>query len=103
MITVKVSYTVKPAFVIRNKQNIHTFLMDFKQMNAADFRYNIYLMDDGLTFVHFTMYKNEAVQKEVLNVPSFLHFQRERDASDLGDSHKVEMWTLIGSSTEMLS
>jgi hypothetical protein len=42
--------------------------MDFKQMNAADFRYNIYLMDDGLTFVHFSMYKNETVQKEVLNV-----------------------------------
>ena len=102
MITVKVSYTVKPEFVAANKENIAVFLSDFKKMDATDFRYSVFLLDDGKTFLHFSTYKNEEVQKEVLNVPSFKLFQQKRDESGLDNSHKVEVLEYIGSSFEQL-
>ena len=102
MISVKVSYTVKPAFVEQNKQNISTFLSDFKKLVNSNFLYNVYLEADGLTFLHISMYENEDVQKEVLQVPSFLKFQKERDESGLNDTHKLETLTFIGSSLSVV-
>jgi len=101
MITVKVTYTVKPEFVEANKQNISIFLDDFKKMNSADFRYVVYLMEDGKTFVHLSHYKNAEVQKEVLNVESFKSFQKKRDDSGLDNTHKVEVLNYIGSSADI--
>nr|WP_294937195.1 hypothetical protein [uncultured Flavobacterium sp.] len=98
MISVKVSYTVKPEFVDKNKENIHLFLEDFKKMNSSDFRYTVYLKEDGVTFVHLSSYSNKDVQDMVLNVPSFKAFQQQRDESGLNDSHKVEVLESIGSS-----
>lgn len=98
MITVIVSYTVRPDYVEQNKNNIQVFLNDFKQLDTADFLYNVHTKDDGVTFVHYSAYKNEEVQKNILNVPSFKEFQRQRDESGLNDTHKVEVLTFIGSS-----
>lgn len=99
MIAVKVSYTVKPEFVAQNKENIAVFLKDFQKLHPADFSYNVFLSDDGVTFLHLSTYKNEEIQHQVLNVPSFKKFQNERDQSGLNDSHKVEMLHHIGSSS----
>ena len=52
MITVKVSYTVKSDFVEMNKQHVSKFLDDFRKLSPSDFRYNVYLQKDGVTFVH---------------------------------------------------
>lgn len=103
MISVQVSYTVKPEFVQQNKKNINVFLSDFKKLVNANFLYNVFLKEDGLTFLHVSMYENEEVQQEVLNVPSFLMFQKERDESGLNDSHQLENITLIGSSLSLIS
>ncbi len=103
MIAVKVSYTVKAEFVNKNKQNINEFLADFKKLVTSNFMYNIFLQEDGLTFLHISMYEDEAVQNQVLNVPSFLKFQQERDESGLTTSPKIESMTFIGSSLGLLS
>ncbi|RZL45355.1 MAG: hypothetical protein EOP00_17615 [Pedobacter sp.] len=102
MISVKVSYTVKPDFVKQNKQNINAFLSDFKKLSTANFLYNVYLKEDGLTFLHVSMYENEEVQNIVLQVQSFLDFQKERDESGLNDSLKLEYIELIGSSLSLI-
>lgn len=91
MINVIVSYTVNPEFVSTNKANIQTFLDDFKNLDQSTFEYKVYLKEDGVTFVHYSNYRNEEVQHEVLNVPSFKGFQRLRDESGLNGSHKVEI------------
>ena len=39
MIIVKVTYTVKPDFVIKNQESINAFLKDFKKIKSNDFRY----------------------------------------------------------------
>ena len=98
MISVKVTYTVKPDFVVQNKANIKIFLEEFKKLNPSDFKYDVFLCDDGITFLHLSSYKNEEIQNYILNVPSFKNFQKERDESGLNNSHKFEMLEHIGSS-----
>jgi hypothetical protein len=102
MITVKVTYTVKPDFVEANKHNISIFLNDFKKMSHSDFRYIVYLMEDGKTFVHLSTYKNEDVQKEVLEIESFKSFQKKRDDSGIDNTHKLEVLNYVGSSFDVL-
>lgn len=102
MISVKVTYTVDPTFVAQNKQNISSFLADFKKLKQYNFMYNVFLMDDGLTFLHVGMYEREEDQQQVLNVPSFLKFQEERDQSGLINQPKIEEMTLVGSSLNVI-
>lgn len=101
MITVIVSYQVKPEFVAENKKNIQLFLDDFKKLDKSGFRYHVYTKEDGVTFVHYSTYKDENIQLAILNVPSFKDFQKKRDESGLNGSHKVEVLSYVGSSAEM--
>ena len=101
MIIAKVTYTVKPEFVQENQQNINLFMADFKKMNHIQFRYNVYLLEDGKTFLHLAHFQNEDVQKQILAVPSFKLFQKKRDESGIDNSHKVEMIKLIDASTDI--
>ncbi len=103
MITVIVSYQIKPEFSEQNKKNIEKFLNDFKQLDAANFSYVVYTKDDNVTFIHYSTYKNEKVQTEILNVPSFKEFQWLRDESGLNGTHKVEVLNFIGSSKEIFN
>jgi quinol monooxygenase YgiN len=98
MITVKVSYGVKDAFVAKNKENIATFTKDFKAMGSEDFKYNVYTLDDNTTFVHISSYANEQVQKKVLSTPSFVEFQRQRDESGLVKAHHIVTLNHVASS-----
>ena len=102
MIHVTVSYQVKPEFVAENKTNIRKFLKDFEALNTSEFLYRVFLKEDGLTFVHASSYSDEAVQKKVLNVPSFLEFQRQRDESGLNNSHQVEILEWVGGTNQPL-
>ena len=102
MIVVNVSYTVKPGFVQKNQENIRSFMADFKKMNKNDFRYQVYLKEDGRTFVHFSHFKDEDIQKKILAVPSFKSFQQERDESGLDGSHKLEVFKVVDTSASIL-
>jgi len=104
MISVIVSYTVRPDFAEENKKNINIFLDDLKNINSTEFQYNVYLKEDGVTFMHQSTYLNDNIQTVVLNVPSFRKFQRIRDENGgLNGSHKVEVLRLIGTSHELLN
>ena len=101
MINVKVTYTVKSEFVPKNQENINSFMKDFRKLNSDDFRYLVYLRDDGKTFMHLSMYKDEEIQKQVLDVASFKSFQEQRDESGLEGPHNIEMMSLVGSSFDI--
>lgn len=98
MIIAKVTYTVKPDFVNKNKESIKSFMEDFQKLNTNDFRYTIYSCEDGKTFVHLSHYKNEGIQKQLLEVPSFLSFQKQRDESTLEFVPTIETIRLVSSS-----
>jgi hypothetical protein len=90
-ITVKVTYGVKKEFAKKNKENITAFMADFRAMNSEDFKYNVYTLDDGTTFVHISGYANEEIQQKILSTPSFVEFQRQRDESGLIRAHHIEV------------
>jgi hypothetical protein len=100
MKTVKVTYTVRSEFVPTNQANINSFMKDFRKLNNADFRYIVYLCEDGNTFMHLSTYANDEIQNRVLDVESFKSFQRQRDESGLEGPHKIEMLTFVASSHE---
>lgn len=97
MISVLVTYQVKPAFAEQNKANIQQFLTDFEQLDTSKFKYSVYIKEDGVSFVHYSQYVDEVIQTELLNVPSFKAFQEMRDASGLNGSHQVEILQSVGS------
>jgi len=102
MITVKVTYTVKPEYVTKNQENIALFMKDFKELKTNDFQYAVYLSSDGKTFVHQSAYKNEKVQQQVLNMESFKEFQKQRDESGLEAEPQIDVMTLVDSTKEIL-
>jgi hypothetical protein len=102
MISVQVTYKVKADFVEENKSNINVFLADFKGMLTSKFLYHVYLKEDGLTFVHVSMYENEDIQELVLNTPSFIAFQQKRDAQGLAEAPVIEHLQHLGSSLSLI-
>ena len=102
MINVIVSYQVKPEFVTENKSNIENFLKSFKNLDNEKFNYSVFLNNDGVTFTHISNYQDEHIQKEVLNTPTFLEFQKKRDDSGLNNSHQVQVLEYIGSTNNIL-
>ncbi|WP_461790692.1 hypothetical protein [Pedobacter sp.] len=102
MIAVQVTYKINAEFLEENKRNIATFLADFKELRNSKFLYHVYAKDDGLTFVHISMYENEQIQNEVLNIPSFLVFQQERDEKGLVAPPLIENLQHLGSSISMV-
>ncbi len=102
MISVIVTYQVKQEFVDQNKQNIQGFLKDFRELDTSDFEYNVYTKDDNITFIHYSIYRNEKVQSKLLNIPSFKEFQKLRDESGLNGTHKIEVLNVVGSTNEKL-
>lgn len=103
MIIVKVTYVVKPDFVQKNHENINLFMVDFIKMNTNEFRYFSYVCKDGKTFVHISHYKNEDIQKRLLQVPSFLSFQKQRDDSGLESSPQIEVMQVVASSQDIFN
>jgi hypothetical protein len=98
MIIVKVTYTVKPEFVQKNLENIELFMVDFKAMNTSEFRYVSYLCADGRTFVHLSHYENPEIQQRLLETPSFLSFQQQRDNSGLERSPQIDIMHVVETS-----
>ncbi|MDQ8003448.1 MAG: hypothetical protein REI64_01535 [Pedobacter sp.] len=98
MIAVQVTYKINANFVEENERNIAAFLNDFKELRNSKFLYHVFVKEDGLTFVHVSMYQNEEVQQEVLNTPSFVAFQKQRDEKGLTEAPTVERLQHVGSS-----
>jgi hypothetical protein len=101
MIIVKVTYTVKPDFIQKNQENINRFMVDFKKIGKNDFHYTSYLCEDGKTFVHLSHYQNKEIQKQLLEVRSFLSFQKQRDDSGLESKPQIEVMHLVASSRDI--
>src|SRR5262245_12091618 len=89
MKVVKVTYTVRPGFVPMNQENIDLFMNDLKVLNTG-IRYAVYLGNDGKTFHHVAAYTSDDEQKLLLELPSFVKFQQQRDDSGLEAAPTIE-------------
>ena len=101
MINVIVSYTVPEDFIEINKTNIQKFLGDFEQLNASEFSYRVLQKENEPGFVHISNYANPEIQQQLLAVPSFVEFQKQRDSSCEDIKQKIEIYQFIGSSGKL--
>lgn len=102
MIAVQVTYTINADFVEENKRNIAAFLNDFKELRNSKFLYHVFVKEDGVTFVHASMYQSKEIQEEVLTTPSFVSFQQQRDEKGLIGTPIIENLQHIGSSLSLI-
>jgi hypothetical protein len=99
---VKVTYTVRPEYVAKNKENVNKFINNVKALNNPGIRYISYLGEDGKTFTHIAIYDGEGSQQAFLALESFLSFQQQRDASGLEAPQHVEMMEVVAASYDIL-
>ena len=81
MKTVMVQYTVKPEFVETNRSNISNVMAELRQINDAGIKYSTFILEDGQTFIHFAMFRDEDGQKKLNELESFKKFGAELKAS----------------------
>ena len=101
MIVIKVRYTVHDAYVNTNKEMIQKFLTDFEKLDRTQFLYSIFQTEDSKTFIHVSQYNNKDIQHTLLNTPSFIHFQEQRDKNLISEP-QIESLNFIGSSKDIL-
>ena len=100
MKAVKVSYVVKPEFVEQNKANIQK-VMDWLKANPIEgMMYSSYILDDGQTFVHFNVARDEAFSK-LEDVKLFNDFRKALKESNPISSPKSESLNFIAAGFEI--
>jgi len=101
MKAVRVQYTVKKEYVEKNKENIVKVMNDLRQINNPGIKYSTFLLDNGHTFMHLAIFKNEEANRVFSEVESFKQFTAELKASEPVSSPKVENLTLVGASYDI--
>ena len=75
MKAVKVQYEVRPEYVEQNKANIRK-VMDALRQNPIDgMFYSSYTLDDGVTFVHFNVARDQETLSKLSEVEEFNAFR----------------------------
>jgi hypothetical protein len=97
----KIQYTVQPGFTGKNKQNIAKVMQELRSLNHPGVRYSAYVLDDGKTFVHFVVFKDEEATKVIPNLASFKQFQSELVGSTPENPPVFENLALVGSSWDL--
>ncbi|MDA3954785.1 MAG: hypothetical protein PF485_14140 [Bacteroidales bacterium] len=90
MKAIKVTYVVKPEYVEQNKANIQK-VMDWLIANPIEgMMYSSYILNDGQTFVHFNVAKDETTFNKLEEVQFFNDFRKALKESEPISSPKSE-------------
>ena len=82
MKAVKVTYTVKPEYVDQNKANIRKVMEAIRTNPIPGMRYASFTLDDGRTFVHINMAKDEETLARLGELKEFEEFRMALVASE---------------------
>lgn len=77
MRTVKVEYRVRPDYVETNKQNIVNVMKELRGLGDVGVQYSSHVKEDGQSFVHIVMQRDEAAAKVLGGLESFKTFQAQ--------------------------
>ena len=58
------------------------------------YEYKVFLKEDGQSFVHHSIYQNDEIQHQLLNLPAFLYFQEQRDTKGLLHLLIIKKWAI---------
>jgi hypothetical protein len=93
MRAIKVEYIVKPEYVATNKANIQKVIDELKNLGDTGTLYSAYLKEDGVSFVHFAIYRDE--ENVIPTLDAFKAFSTQLKAEGLAggapEAVKLEM------------
>ncbi|MFX3625822.1 MAG: hypothetical protein ACN6I4_00545 [bacterium] len=95
MEAVKVQYTVKPEYAEQNKANIKKVMDKLKAKPIEGMHYASFTLDDGQTFVHINMAKDDETLSRLNDVAEFNEFRMALKASEPLSSPKSEKLNLV--------
>jgi hypothetical protein len=81
MRAVKVEYTVKPEYVETNKANIKKVMDELRSLGDVGILYSTYIKEDGISFVHFSIHKQE--DNIITSLAAFKDFTNQLKAGGL--------------------
>ncbi|NNE30333.1 MAG: hypothetical protein HKN16_11900 [Saprospiraceae bacterium] len=76
MKAVQVRYKVKPEYAEQNKANIQAVMQSLKENPVPGLYYAAYNLEDGQTFVHVNLAKDEETLKKINDLAAFLNFRK---------------------------
>jgi quinol monooxygenase YgiN len=97
----RVRYTVKEEYVETNKRNIERVMTDLRDLNIPNLKYSSFIEEDGRTFMHFSMFKDESASDILNSLPSFTEFRKQLKASDPESPPQAEQLTLVDSAHDL--
>jgi quinol monooxygenase YgiN len=101
MKAVCVKYEVDPSFAEANAENIRKVMNDLRDSGSNGVRYQSFRQSDGVTFVHFGMYRDEAALEKFTSTASFQAFQSALKGSKPVKPPAAEWLDIVGSSYEI--
>jgi len=101
MKAVKVQYTVKPEYVEQNKANIRKVMEVIKANPIVGMQYASFTLDDGQTFVHINMAKDQETMSRLTEVQEFEDFRMALKASEPLSPPKSENLDLVAAGFEI--
>lgn len=102
MKAVKVQYTVKSEFVEQNKANIQKVMDALKANPIEGMLYSSYtLEDDGQTFVHINIAKDEETVSKLIEMEEFDQFRQALKESEPVSPPQQTKLNLVGAGFEL--
>ena len=101
MKAVKVQYTVKPEYVDHNKANIKKVMDKLKVDPIEGMLYSSYTLEDGQTFVHINIARDEETMNKLNEIQEFNDFRKALKESVLIDPPKSTNLELVAAGFEL--
>ena len=100
MRAVKVEYTVKPEYVATNKANIQKVMDELRALGNVGVLYSTYIKEDGISFVHFSIHKDE--ENIITSLSAFKVFSEQLKSEGLaGEAPKPLKLEMVAKSFDL--
>ena len=101
MKSVKVEYRVRPEFAEENTANIRKVMDALRQRPIEGLTYIAFALEDGETFVHVNVARDEATLSKFTGTQEFKDFQSALKESDPVSPPAPQTLELVGASIEL--
>ena|SRR5258706_14918507 len=101
MKAVKVEYTVKPEYVSTNIANIQKVMDELRAMGDIGVLYSSYVKEDGCSFVHFSIHRDDDEPNIIPTLESFKVFSTQLKAEGLVSPPQTSKLNMIASSFDL--
>jgi L-rhamnose mutarotase len=72
-----IQYTVKEDYVETNKANIKAVMAELRSLGDKGIKYSVFIKEDGKSFVHFVVFRDEEASNVIPNLESFKKFREQ--------------------------